>query len=305
MKRRNYREIDFLRIRDFLIETHSKFNKLHNWSIDRWNFSRYFGQVMHKTVDSWPATVGIWVDDNDEIKAIVNSEGENRGEAFFQVRDIDYSKDKLYEMLDFAEENFKGIHEGKRFLNFRMKKAIPELEEIITERGYKKTKWNEPVASMPINHDFEINLPDGFEIVSGDQVSAFQKGVAHAKAFGYYDPDDLEDSENCYKSVKNAPDYRSDLDLYMVKDDEIAAFATIWFDQINNFGTLEPVGTLPEFRRKGLAKILIHEGLNRLRKNGALKIYVGSDQEFYLAIGFKVDFSVEIWQRIFVNGESK
>jgi predicted N-acetyltransferase YhbS len=59
---------------------------------------------------------------------------------------------------------------------------------------------------------------------------------------------------------------------------------------------LEPVGTIPEFRRKGLAFWLIDEGERRVSKLGARKLYVGSDQDFYRAIGFKVVIRQNLWE---------
>lgn len=69
--RRNVSEDDFIRIRDFLQKTYGK-KDLHNWFINRWNFCRYFGQIMHGTYDTWLETIGLWVDDTDEIIAIVH-----------------------------------------------------------------------------------------------------------------------------------------------------------------------------------------------------------------------------------------
>lgn len=62
---------DFLRIRDFLKHSLKSSPNLKNWSIDRWNFCRYWGQIMHNTFEMWPETVGIWEDEHKEIVAVV------------------------------------------------------------------------------------------------------------------------------------------------------------------------------------------------------------------------------------------
>lgn len=54
--------------------------------------------------------------------------------------------------------------------------------------------------------------------------------------------------------------------------------------------TLELVGTVLEFRRGGLAKVLIFVGLNRVVVEGTENVHVGSIAGFYQAIGFREVF---------------
>lgn len=100
-----YSEVYFLKIRDFLAETYNPDSLHHNWHIDRWNFCRYVSQTIHETTASWPATVGIWVDDSGVIQAVVNAEGENRGEAFFQLSSRNFTDQELEVFLDHAQEH--------------------------------------------------------------------------------------------------------------------------------------------------------------------------------------------------------
>ena len=93
----------FLPVRDFLSETYQTDPVHPNWQIDRWNFCRYVSQTIHETTESWPGTVGIWVDEQGSIQAVVNSEGENRGEAFFQLGSWSYTDEELGEFLDHAD----------------------------------------------------------------------------------------------------------------------------------------------------------------------------------------------------------
>jgi len=77
-------------------------------------------------------------------------------------------------------------------------------------------------------------------------------------------------SERAYRALPDSPFYRADLDLY-VADPEGApvAFTIVWYDDRNRTGLFEPVGCLPEHRRRGLAGALLREGLRRLRELGA------------------------------------
>ena len=60
--------------------------------------------------------------------------------------------------------------------------------------------------------------------------------------------------------------YRRDLDLVVVAPEgELAAFCTIWYDDVTRNGYFEPVGTSPSYQRKGLGKAIMSEGLRRLK----------------------------------------
>ncbi len=94
-----------------------------------------------------------------------------------------------------------------------------------------------------------------------------------------------------YRNVQRAPLYRRDLDLVAQADDgELAAFCTLWFDDVTRSAAFEPVGTHPNHQRRGLGKALMTEGLRRVRDLGATLCTVGSYSEsagaLYAAIGF-------------------
>lgn len=45
----------------------------------------------------------------------------------------------------------------------------------------------------------------------------------------------------------------------------------------------------------GLGHAVIYEAVKRIEKEGALKVYVGSGQDFYVAIGFERKYKSNIW----------
>lgn len=63
----------------------------------------------------------------------------------------------------------------------------------------------------------------------------------------------------------------------------VASSSTAWLDRANRVGTLEPVGTLPEYRRRGLARAAIYEGLRRLAREGVTRAFLGTGQDFTFA----------------------
>jgi predicted N-acetyltransferase YhbS len=60
---------------------------------------------------------------------------------------------------------------------------------------------------------------------------------------------------------------------------------------------LEPVGTVPEHRRKGLARAVVLEAVRRVAALGAERVFVGSDQQFYLSLGFEMKYAGHHWQK--------
>jgi ribosomal protein S18 acetylase RimI-like enzyme len=84
------------------------------------------------------------------------------------------------------------------------------------------------------------------------------------------------DDPTWYRNIQTAPLYRRDLDLVAIAPDEaIAAFCTIWFDDVTRSAYFEPVATVPAHQRRGLGKALLTEGLRRLQRMGATRAFVG------------------------------
>ena len=299
-RRKEYKDNDFVKIRDFLQE--SRVYSQQNWFIERWNFCRYFTQVKLGTYSAWPETVGIWIDENDKIVAVANSEGENRGEAFFQLGNIEYSDELILEMLEFTEEKLSVVENNERKIFLRMDvDRSSQIKELLKKREYELLKdWTEIGSAMNIKDDLPVVLPEGFRIVDANEVNEDQKGLAFGRAFMDTDSanfEGLEERVKAYRSMRSAPDYRPELYLSIVnQSNEIVSFATVWLDRENQLGIFEPVGTVPKFRRKGLGKAILYDAMNRLKSLGCKKMHVGSDQEFYLDIGFSLDNSFdEVW----------
>lgn len=60
---------------------------------------------------------------------------------------------------------------------------------------------------------------------------------------------------------------------------------------------VEPVLTIHEHRRQGLAKAVIYEACARAKALGAKRTIVVSEQEFYFRIGFTLSSEVYDWTR--------
>lgn len=77
-----------------------------------------------------------------------------------------------------------------------------------------------------------------------------------------------------HRAVTGTWPYRAELDLVAEVDGAVAAYCLLWLDAVNGVGLLEPVGTDPRYRRRGLARRVCLAGLYALRDAGATRAVV-------------------------------
>jgi predicted N-acetyltransferase YhbS len=308
---------DFVRIRDFLVQTWSLADLPLNWRLERWNYARYFVtpmlatygvgepdvQAVQEAIRLFDAMTGIWENEAGDVVGVVNIEHADKdhsgwGEAFFQ-RHPDHDC-LLPEMLDFAEANLRNRERNLLF------SPIYDHDDaflaVARERGYQRIEeyalWDSVFAIQGELPDY--TLPEGYRLRSmADDNDLNRRRKAFGLGFNHPDPRDWP-SLLSYQELQQAPDYRRDLDLYVVAPDgESASFCVAWWDERNHMACLEPVGTVPEHRRKGLARTVVLEAIRRVAKLGAEKVFVGSDQAFYLSLGFEMKYASHHWRKEF------
>lgn len=304
-------ERDFLRVRDLLVQTYPLFGTLSNWRLERWNYARYFIASMlgdpnpvqsAENIRLWEESIGVWESDADGIVGVVHSEYSDPniekllGEVFFQRHPgHDFLLD---EMLDYAEATF--AYDNK--LRFAVYDEDTPLQAVAQKRGYQKNvEWVGDDSVFTITDDLlEPKLPDGFALQSmADDNNLALRAKAFGLGFNHPDPKDWP-SVATYAELQKAPNYRKDLDLCVVSPDgEYVSFCNVWYDAKNQVGILEPVGTHPDYRLRGLGRVVIAEGIRRVAALGATEVWVGSGMGFYLAIGFEKRFTSYTWQKAF------
>ncbi|MBN1147816.1 MAG: GNAT family N-acetyltransferase [Anaerolineales bacterium] len=102
-------------------------------------------------------------------------------------------------------------------------------------------------------------------------------------------------SDEDYIRFMRLPGYHRDLDLVAVAEDGvIAAYVNCWLDPLNRIGDFGPVGARPAYRRQGLTRAVLLEGLRRLKARGMQRVCVSTGVSntpalrLYESIGFKI-----------------
>lgn len=135
-------------------------------------------------------------------------------------------------------------------------------------------------------------LPPGFTARSVRGTADLANRVAvHQKAWN-----STRVSEQSYRDLMDTWPYRPELDWVVeAPSGEFVANCHIWYDDANRVGLIEPVGTVPAFRRRGLSRAVCLSALAALREAGAATAVVsprGDDgypvpQKLYRGMGFQ------------------
>lgn len=164
----------------------------------------------------------------------------------------------------------------------------------LEERGFRRSEafmWRmqrDLAGSLP-----EPALPSGYRVrpIAGEHELELRAAASHA-AFESSMPIDHYNAR--YLRFMRSPVYDRELDLVVeAPDGRLAAFCIVWLDRVNRVGHFEPVGTPPDFRRRGLGKGLVCAGLRLLQSWGmaAASVCAESDnaaaRRLYESVGFQ------------------
>lgn len=115
-----------------------------------------------------------------------------------------------------------------------------------------------------------------------------------------------------YRRMRAVPGYRPDLDIVAaLPDGAFASYAICWFDPVSKVGEFEPVGTRAAYRRRGLARAVVDEGLRRLRALGATTAMVYTvainppASALYRSAGFHVVDSERRYVKTWQDGQTQ
>ena len=287
---------DFKRVGDFLIEHHQPDNRDGNFPQPAWEYMHGHPWLDEKSLDK----IGVW-EDSGKIVGVVHYE-HKLGEAFFEIHP-DYTHLKP-EMLEHAEKYFYSkTEDGRRYLKAFVNDFDTEFESLVKSRGYiKDNKSARPMTQLKITQPFrpDTPLPHEFLLKSLAEDNDLAKlDRCLWRGFNHGDEPPKIDYEG-RKKQQSVPSYRKDLNIIIeAPNGNYVAYAGLWFEIKNKYAYVEPVCTDPDYRRRGLGKAAVLEGVRRCGELGALVAYVGSVQLFYQSMGFKKLFTCNCWIKYF------
>ncbi|MFZ5858409.1 MAG: GNAT family N-acetyltransferase [Chloroflexota bacterium] len=140
----------------------------------------------------------------------------------------------------------------------------------------------------------ESRLPEGYQVREVSETgeitnrAAIQRAVWHPWTVGNVSDDD-------YACFMRLPGYYRNLDIVSVAPNGvIAAYVNGWIDPLNKIGDFGPVGALEAYRRQGLTRATLLEGLRRMKAHEMNRVCISTGVsnvpaiQLYESIGFKI-----------------
>jgi mycothiol synthase len=173
------------------------------------------------------------------------------------------------------------------------------LTAVLESFGFIEDDTEMLIYLLDLNNPIpEPEIPNGFQARHVLEDEFEERVSVHRDAF---DPSKF--TWQRYARVRSMPGYRPDLDLVIATpQSQFAAYCIVWLS--DGVGEFEPVGTRAAFRRQGLGRAVMLEGLKRLKALGAHSATVYSEPKnraFYESCGFVV---VNRWQDYVFKRES-
>ncbi|OLS26908.1 MAG: hypothetical protein HeimC3_06650 [Candidatus Heimdallarchaeota archaeon LC_3] len=299
IKTKNYApEHDFERVLDFLSDTYLETKSLAN----------HFPNRFENDKDNYRDGIHLWeeFDESSNEKKIVGlSTPEKKFLYFIQIHpEYEYL---LTEMVEWIVDHFGSIKDDlkkEQKLIIVCLDGYKPLEEILRNQGFEKTSNYGYLRFRDINEPIhQYSIPEGYSIRSfkgkeeyGSYTEAIRKTFGHGEFF----------NSEVVESINSNTYYNPELDLIIeAPNGEIAAFCTFRMDPKNRITELEPLGTLPNYKKLGLGKAILGEGYKRLKKYNPTLLYIGGAADtsganrLYDSTGFTKKTRLNVWKKDF------
>ena len=282
--RRSYRSlVDFSEVYQFMLD---------NYSVDgkRGSAAPFFeyAQVLHWTDKTQNHRNAIWEDDG---KMAAFCWYENRiGEAYFNVSDG--YEFLIPEMIDYAEARLSkedGSLELKLYIS--QETVLEEAEK----HGYEKVdEWTEGIYDFS-KGPLDYPLPEGFSFEEPGKYD--MKKMVEASWRGFDNAGEPDGGEERGYHLKAAPHGTSELDVVIKNaEGEYVCYGGMWLVPDNKLAYLEPLCTVPECRRMGLASAALSELYRRTVMKGATHM-TGGANPLYFSIGYEGILKRSVWRK--------
>lgn len=283
---------DYYAVSEFIETLYRPENRDGNWIRPIWSYMH-----SHPFLD-WGALgrIRVWEDDG-RVVAVAHYESV-LGEAFFELHPDD---DRLKpELLDYAcAELAREEPDGRRALTAYISEFDPVFTGLAVARGFRRDPDADRTMMMletPEGFAPDLNVRDGFRITSLAEENDLAK-MHRVLWRGFNHPGEppvlgVRDR----RQMQSSPFFRQDLTLAVVAPNgDFVSFCGMWYEPRNRIALVEPVATDPDYRRMGLGRAVVLEGVRRCAALGARVAFVGSVQDFYKSLGFRPVMTQQAW----------
>jgi GNAT superfamily N-acetyltransferase len=278
---------DYYKVRDFFIRLgYAEFTHA------RWDWMITHGYLDKTAVGK----IGLW-EDQGQIVGVTTFDCQ-LGQAFcLTMPEYVFLKK---EMLLYARDNL--CKDGQ--FGVTIADTDVEFQDIAEELGFYATTDKENDAIFYSDKtSTDYTLPEGFYITSMHEtfnlyqyLRVLWKGFNHElKGEGEFKFSEEKERES--KASMLRPNVNLNLKVAVVAPDgNFASYCGMWYDSEAGYAVIEPVATDPAYRKMGLGKAAVLEGIKRVGELGAKIALVGSSQQFYYSIGLRPYKTVTIWK---------
>ena len=276
---RSYRMLqDFQRVETFLRKEYQKTD--HNGYLlpEFWEYAH-----THPMFNPYKAhRMGLW-EEEGELVGIAAYEMD-LGSAFLLAK---RGYEDLYEeMLAYAQKELSVVKDGVYISDVWTTEQQKGVVDLLEKKSYEMVH-KESITIYDYDRGFEEPfLPEGFEIFSLEDENDYKK--IHECLWKGFDHGDHPDKDiDRRRLMQSGPNFRRDLSMVVkAPDGSYASFAGMWLNEDNHYAYLEPLATVPEYRKLGLGKALLMRSMEKTKSFGTTYCY-GGPMKFYYNLGFE------------------
>jgi GNAT superfamily N-acetyltransferase len=205
------------------------------------------------------------------------------------------------EMLQYAEANLSKV--GEFGIVIADKDVV--FQDIAADLGFIASADKENDAVFYLDKtSTDYSLPEGFNITTMKETyDLYKYGQVLWKGFNHELNGEgefkfSEEDEKDFEEEMLRPNVDLNLKVAVVAPDgNFVSYCGMWYDPEAGYAVIEPVATDPAYRKMGLGKAAVLEGICRVGQLGAKIAFVGSSQQFYYSIGLRPYSTATIWRK--------
>jgi mycothiol synthase len=141
----------------------------------------------------------------------------------------------------------------------------------------------------------DLQLPEGFRVRDMTELdNVTDRAAAQCEVWSPWTVGEV--SAGDYARFMRLPGYQGELDIVTITPQGVvAAYVNGWIDPLNKIGDFGPVGARRAYRRQGLTRAALLEGLRRMKDLGVRRVCISTGvnnqpaRQLYESIGFRIE----------------